>query len=113
MRFARLCEAKPPNTTEWMARCARRRGSQNRPRDHRHVDQHAIALAHAQALHHRRATIDLGMQFSEAVGLLGIGFGGDENQRILVEPVFEVAVDRVIAKIGLAPTNHLAKGGRL
>jgi hypothetical protein len=55
MRVASELEAKPPNTTEWMAPMRAQASMANSGLgDHRHVDQHAVALADAQRLQDRR-----------------------------------------------------------
>jgi hypothetical protein len=49
------------------------------------------------------------VQLAEAVGLFGVGLGGDEDQRVLVGPVLEVAVDRVMAEVGLTAGEPLGE----
>jgi len=60
------------------------RASQHRNRrlrNHRHVDQHAVALADAERQHDGRHAVDLGLQFPEGIDFFRIGFGGNRNQR--------------------------------
>ena len=65
--------------------------------NHRHVDQNAIALHHAERLHDRRHAHHLGLQFGEGIDLLLVGFGRDKDQRPVVRTLGGVAVDRVMA----------------
>jgi small ligand-binding sensory domain FIST len=52
------------------------------------------------------------MELGKAVGDLGIRFGGDVNQRGFVGVrAGQMAVNRVVAQIGLPPKYQLAKGG--
>ena len=76
---------------------------------HRHVDQHAVALGHTQVLQDGGHALHFGVQFTKAVGLLGIGFGGNKNQRILVRALTQMAVHRVVAQIGLAASEPMGK----
>ena len=66
----------------------------------RHVDDHAVALAHAQLAEDRGEGVHLRMQL--AVGHLagGVGLAGDGHQRQLVGPFGQVAVHRVVAQVG-------------
>jgi hypothetical protein len=77
--------------------------------DHRHVDQHAVALGHALGLQDGGHALHLGMQLAEAVGLFRVGFGGNEDQRVLVRAGGQVAVHRVVAQVGLAAGKPLGE----
>jgi hypothetical protein len=79
--------------------------------DHGHVNQHPVALAHAQAFQNGRHALHLDAQLGKAVGDLGIRFGGDINERGFVGVLGQMAVHRVVAQIGLPPKYQLAKGG--
>ncbi len=68
--------------------------------NHGHVDQHAIALLHALLEQHRRHALHFDVQLPEAVGALGVRFGGHVDQRVLVCAVFQVPVHRVVAQVG-------------
>jgi hypothetical protein len=70
--------------------------------DHRHVDQYAVALADAQALHHRGHAHHFGLQLAEGVGLFDIRLGRNEDQRRRIRPLGGMPVDGVVAEIGLA-----------
>ncbi len=78
-------------------------------RDHRHVDQHAIALAHAEALEDRRAAVHLVMQLPIGVAHLLPGFRREVMQRRLVGALREMAVDRVVAEVGAAADEPLGE----
>jgi len=75
--------------------------------DHRHVDQHAVALLHAERLHDRRHAHHLGLQFGETVDFLLVGFGRDEDQRAVIGAFGGMAVHRIVAEIGLATREPL------
>ena len=68
--------------------------------DHRHVDQHPVAAAHAERADHAGAAIDLGMQLPEGVALLLPGLGGNVDECFLPAARREMAVYRVVAQIG-------------
>ena len=70
--------------------------------DHRHVDQHPVATLDSQLLVDRRHALHFALQFGKGVHLLFVGLGRDVHQRTVVGPLGSVAVDRVVAKIGLA-----------
>jgi hypothetical protein len=66
IRAARLAAAKPPNTTEWMAPQAHRgEHGEHRFGRHRHVDEDAVALAHAVRLQDRREAVHLVVQLRD------------------------------------------------
>jgi hypothetical protein len=64
---------------------------------------------HAQILQGGRHALNFCMQLGKGVDLLGIGLGGDRNQRSLVGTVFQVAVDRVVTQIGGAADKPARK----
>jgi hypothetical protein len=72
MRLASEWLAKPPNTTEWMAPMRTQASMANAGLgNHGHVDQHAVALLDALRLQDGGHALHFGVQFAEAVGLLG------------------------------------------
>ena len=83
---------------------------ENRLGDHRHVDQHAVALAHSQALQHGRHALHFGVQLGVGVGLLLAGLGRDVDQRRLLGAILQVPVNGVVAEIGFAADEPLGKG---
>jgi hypothetical protein len=70
--------------------------------DHRHVDQDAVALADAEALHDRRHAHDFLLEVGEGIDHFLVGFGRDEDQRAVVRALGGVPIDGVVAKIGFA-----------
>ncbi|MNT17557.1 hypothetical protein D3C72_1527090 [compost metagenome] len=68
--------------------------------NHRHVDEHAVALAHAQFDEAGGGALHLRMQLGEAVAFFGAGFCRHEDQRRLVAPIGQVPVDGVVAQVG-------------
>ncbi|MPM59419.1 hypothetical protein SDC9_106261 [bioreactor metagenome] len=80
--------------------------------DHRHVDQHAITLLDAQRLQAGSHALHFLVQFGVAIGALGVGFGGDGDQRVLVGTLGQMAVHRVVAQIGGA-THEPARERRV
>jgi hypothetical protein len=79
--------------------------------DHRHVDQDAVTLADAKALHDRRHAHDFLLEFGEGINHFLVGFGRDEHQRTVIRAFGGVTIDRVVAMLVSPPTNHLANGG--
>jgi hypothetical protein len=82
---------------------------ERRLRNHRHVDQDTIALLDALRLQDGGHALHLGVQLAKAVGFLGVGFGRDEDQRVLIGPVVQMAVDRVVAQVGQAALEPARK----
>jgi hypothetical protein len=76
-------------------------------RNHRHVNQNAIALANAQGLHDRGRAHHFGLQFGKGIGLLLVGLGRDINQCAIVRPLRGMAVNGVMAEVGLAADKPL------
>ena len=70
--------------------------------NHRHVDQHAVALLDAQRLQAGGHALHFAVQVLEGVGFLEAGFAGDGNQRGLAGPVRQMPVHGVVAQVGLA-----------
>ncbi|MPN31945.1 hypothetical protein SDC9_179420 [bioreactor metagenome] len=77
--------------------------------DHRHVDQDAVALLDAEALVNGCHALDFALQFSEGIDLLLVRFSRDVDQGAVVRTLGSVAVDRVVAKVGLATNEPLGK----
>ena len=77
--------------------------------NHRHVDQHPVALLHTQRQQSGGHPLHFGVYVAEGVGFFGAGFGGDGNQRRLVTPCGEVAVHRVVAQVGGAADKPARK----
>ncbi len=75
---------------------------EHRLRDHRHVDQHAIALPGSERLQAGRHPIHFGMQFREAVDALDTGLGRYADQRVLRRSRREVPVHGVVAQVRAA-----------
>ena len=69
---------------------------------HGHVDQHAVALLHAQCLQAGGHALHFPVQLGKAVTFFAAGFGRDGDQRGLFGAVLEVAIDRVVAQIAQA-----------
>jgi hypothetical protein len=78
-------------------------------RNHGHVNEHAVALLHAQAEQHRRHALHLGVQIAEAVGALLVGFGRDANQSVLFGPCKQVTINRVVAQVGFSAHKPAAE----
>ncbi len=77
--------------------------------NHGHVDEHAVALLHPQALQHGGHALHFGVQFGKAVAALGVGFGGNGHQRRLAGTVFQVAIYRVMTQVGGAANKPFRK----
>ena len=77
--------------------------------NHRHVDQHDITLADTEIAQHGGAAHHLLVQFGVCVSLLSAGLGRDIHQRLLVAAHRQMAIDRVVAKIGFAPDKPARK----
>jgi hypothetical protein len=88
--------------------CAGEHG-EHRLGDHRHVDQDAVALADAEALHDRRHAHDFLLEFGEGINHFLVGLGRDEHQRAVIRALGGVTVDRVVAKIGFAADEPLGE----
>ncbi len=73
--------------------------------DHRHVDQHPVAAAHALRLEHRGEAVHLGRELAIRVGPLLAGLGREVDERLLVAARRQVAVDRVVAQVD-APADE-------
>ena len=67
--------------------------------DHRHVDQHAVAAAHAPRLQHRRAAVDLLVELRVGAGPRLPRLGRDVDQRRLAAASGQVTVDGVVAEV--------------
>ena len=78
-------------------------------RDHGHVDQHTVTLAHAQLAQHGGHALHFGVQRTEGNHLLGAGFTRHKDQRVLVRPLRQVAVHRVVAQVGGASRKPVGK----
>ena len=79
--------------------------------DHGHVNQHPVALAHAQALQDGGHALYFLAQLGKAVGDFGVGFGRDIDERGLIGLADQVTVHRVVAQIGLAAHVPVGKRG--
>ena len=60
-------------------------------RNHRHVNQHPVALLDTQVLQDSGHALDFTLQLRKAVSFFGIGFRGDDDQRRIVERLDQVA----------------------
>ena len=79
-------------------------------RNHRQVNQHAVAPPHAQGLQARRHAVDLAMELAIRVRGLQTGFSGDIHERRLLATRGEMPVDGVVAQVGASA--HFANGKR-
>ena len=70
--------------------------------DHRHVNQHPVALAHALRLQRRGEAVHFGVQFAERVTAIVSGLGRDVDQRLLVTTRGEMTIDGVMTNVGAA-----------
>jgi len=77
--------------------------------NHGHVDQDAVALGDAQVFQNGGHALHFGVQLAKAVGVLLVGFGGNEDQGRLIGAVFQMAVNCVVANIGFAADEPLGK----
>ncbi len=84
-----------------------RQHGEHRFRDHRHVDQHAIAAADAERAEHRRHAVHFAVQLAERVGRVLTGLGRDVDQGRGVAQFVEVPVDGVVAEVGAAADEPL------
>jgi hypothetical protein len=66
---------------------------------HRHVDEHAVAVTHAQALEHGREAVHLGVQLAVRVARLLAGLGRQVGERRLVAARRQVPVHGVVAEV--------------
>ena len=71
-------------------------------RNHRHIDQNAIAFADTLLLQHRRAAIYLAVQLAKCVCVLFICFSGDVYQRTFISAAFQMTIDRVMTQVRFA-----------
>ena len=78
--------------------------------DHGHVYQHAVTLAHAQALQNGCHALHLGMELGKAVADLGIGFCRNVDQRGFVAVLGQMTVNRVVAQICQTTGVPMGKG---
>ena len=81
----------------------------DRFRNHRHVDDDAVAFHHAQVGQHARRARDLVGQLGVADFLFGIGDGGVVDDRGLVAaPIFYMMVERHVGRVHLAVGEPVA-----
>ena len=80
-------------------------------RNHRHVNQHPVALLDTQVLQDGGHALDFTLQLRKAVSFFGIGFRGDDDQRRIVRTFGGMAIHRVVAKIGGAANKPARKRG--
>ena len=78
-------------------------------RNHRQVNQHAVAPSDAQRLQARRHAVDLAMELAIRVRDLQAGFGGDVHQRRLLTAGGEMPVDGVVAEVGASAHEPLCE----
>ena len=76
---------------------------------HWHVNQHAVAALDAQALVNSGHALDFALQLGEGIDRFLIGLGRNENQRPVIRTFGRMAVNRVMAKIGLAADKPFGK----
>ena len=80
--------------------------------NHRHVDEHTVALPDAEFPQDSGHALHFDVQFAEAVDMLLIRFCRDEYQRVGIRPRSGVPIDRVVAQVGKA-TYEPARKRRL
>ena len=115
MRLARLAAGEAAEHHR-MDRADARAGEHRERRlgDHRHVDQHPVALLDAERQQHRRHALHFGVQFAEAVDALLVGLGRDEDQRVLVGTRRRGGGRSALwHRLVWPPTNQRANGGLL
>ena len=78
--------------------------------DHGHVYQHAVTLAHAQALQNGRHALHFHAELIKAVNHLGIGFGRNVNECWFVAMLDQMAVYRVVTQIGFTAKVPISEG---
>ena len=80
MRFASSAAAKPPKTTEWIAPMrGARKHRHDRFRNHRHVDDHAVAVLDSLLEQRTRKSRNLVAQLAISEGLCRASDGGVES----------------------------------
>ena len=70
--------------------------------DHRHVNQHAVALAHTQRVQHACRAIHFLVKLAVGVGFFDAGFGRNVDQRFLIAARGEMTINRVVTQVGFA-----------
>ena len=80
--------------------------------DHRHVDKHAVAAAHALAFQRGREAVHLGVELRVGITPVLARFRRDVDQRLLGASCREMPVDRVVAEVR-APADEPSRKRRL
>ena len=101
MRVARLSGEAAEHDRVDRADAHRRQHREDRLRDHRHVDQYAVARSTPER-DQRRGAVHFARQFGKGVTRSLFGLGRDEDQRRLIGARGEMAVDGVVAEVGAA-----------
>src|SRR5690606_12610518 len=74
------------------------------------LDQDAVALLVSVILVDLRRALDLALKLREGVDPLLVGLGRQVDQRAIVRALGGVAIDRVVAEVGLAALEPLDEG---
>ena len=77
--------------------------------DHRHVDDHPVALLQALRLHHCGEAVHFAVQVGIGVGQGFLGLGRDIDHGRLIGAFGEVTVDGVVAEVGFTTHKPLPK----
>jgi hypothetical protein len=91
------------------AQAHRREHREHRLGRHRHVDEDAVALAHAELAQDRREAVDLGMELRVGEDAFLVDLRGDPHERILVAARLQMTIDGVVAEVGLAADEPFAE----
>jgi hypothetical protein len=67
--------------------------------NHRHVDQHAVALLDTQRQQGRGHALHLFVQLAERIDLLAVDLGRHVDQRVLLRAREQMPIDRVVAQV--------------
>ena len=79
-------------------------------RDIRQVDQHAVAPAYAMRAQHRGHVVHLAVQLAESERDRFIRLAGNADERRMIGPSGEMAIDRVVAEVRGAAGKPLHEG---
>ena len=78
--------------------------------NHGHVDQDAVPLAHAQRQQGGSKGLHFGVQFTKGIRAFLVSFGRNKDQCVLLGTLRQVAINRVVAQVGLATHKPIGKG---
>ena len=83
---------------------------ERRFRDHRHVDQHAVASADTVRAQDRRAAIHFGVELGERVARVGARLGREIHERRLIGAFCQMPIDGVVTEVRAAADKPPRKG---